>query len=211
MAEIAPFHAASDRTYTRPWEHPGRVYVPSLESGGFLNDKLLIGHPAAVQTLNTARLESLERACEYAESLLLELVLRLGFDVRGTTTTSLHNNKSSQQQVFTTTTARAGAAPRLRCARHNNKSSQQRQVFTTTSLHNNKSSQQHVFTTASRRAFASMCESAPAPASASASASVPASASLPQVAFTQTKIVRRRADLYIPDVDQATINAFISK
>lgn len=62
---------------SQPWLHPRKVVVPYLQSGGLLNDRLMLGHPAAIRKLHEARIERLASECVYGEPLLVNLIKQL--------------------------------------------------------------------------------------------------------------------------------------
>lgn len=62
------------------------ITVPHLQSGGFLNDRFLVGHSTAVRRIVTARAALLDAECVYGESALVRLVRELKLRVAFTRT-----------------------------------------------------------------------------------------------------------------------------
>ena len=69
-----------------PWQHPRRVYVPYLQSGGFLNDRFLLGHPYPIKLLLQAREALIASRCTYGEPALMHVIQTLNLSVSFTRT-----------------------------------------------------------------------------------------------------------------------------
>ena len=69
-----------------PWRHPRRVYVPYLQSGGFLNDRFVLGHPYPIKLLLQAREALVASRCTYGEPALMHLIQTLNLTVAFTRT-----------------------------------------------------------------------------------------------------------------------------
>ena len=77
-----------------PWQHPRRVYVPYLQSGGFLNDRFLLGHPYPIKLLLQAREALIASRCTYGEPALVRVIQTLNLSVSFTRTRVVRRRQS---------------------------------------------------------------------------------------------------------------------
>ena len=72
-----------DVYYMKPWLHPERIYVPSVQNGNSVNDRFIYAHTSTLYRLQKERLKALDSSCSYGESLLFNLVNKLSLKIIG--------------------------------------------------------------------------------------------------------------------------------
>mgnify|MGYP006078440681 CR=1 FL=1 len=77
-----------------PWKYPRRVYVPYLQSGGFLNDRFLLGHPYPIKLLLQARGALIASRCTFGEPSLMHVIQTLNLSVSFTRTRVVRRRQS---------------------------------------------------------------------------------------------------------------------